>query len=224
MTESEWLACADPLRMLESLKAKASERKQFLFAVACCRRVGRLAGDELSRSVVDFTERYAEGGASRSELAAAPVGEEDGDGLPCLWAESAGDASRLAARWAAQEARAAIWGAATGPGREAEEAADAARDAERSCQSALIRCIVGNPFRPATASRACHTPIVVALAQAAYEQRTLPAGTLDPARLAVLADALEEAGCADPDMLGHLRGPGPHVRGCWAVDLLLGKG
>ena len=62
------------------------------------------------------------------------------------------------------------------------------------------------------------------MAEAAYEQRELPAGTLDPARLTVLADALEDAGCADADLLGHLRGPGPHVRGCWAVDLLLGKG
>jgi hypothetical protein len=64
---------------------------------------------------------------------------------------------------------------------------------------------------------------VVALAQAAYEQRELPAGTLDLTRLAVLADALEEAGCDQADLLGHLRGPGPHVRGCWAVDLVLGK-
>ena len=54
--------------------------------------------------------------------------------------------------------------------------------------------------------------------------RSLPAGTLDPARLAVLADALEDAGCTDAGLLGHLRGPGPHVRGCWAVDLLIGKG
>jgi hypothetical protein len=61
------------------------------------------------------------------------------------------------------------------------------------------------------------------LARSAYEQRELPAGTLDVARLGVLADALEEAGCADAGLLGHLRGPGPHVRGCWAVDLLLGK-
>jgi hypothetical protein len=51
----------------------------------------------------------------------------------------------------------------------------------------------------------------------------MPSGHLDPARLAVLADALEDAGCADADLLGHLRGPGPHIRGCWAVDLLLGK-
>jgi len=64
---------------------------------------------------------------------------------------------------------------------------------------------------------------VVALAQAAYDERELPAGTLDLARLAVLADALEEAGCTAQTILDHLRGPGPHVRGCWAVDLILGK-
>jgi len=64
---------------------------------------------------------------------------------------------------------------------------------------------------------------VVALAQAAYEQRVLPAGTLDPAGLALLADALEDAGCTNAEILGHLLGPGPHVRGCWAVDLCLGR-
>jgi hypothetical protein len=42
-------------------------------------------------------------------------------------------------------------------------------------------------------------------------------------RLPVLADALEEAGCTISDILDHCRGPGPHVRGCWVVDLLLGK-
>ena len=83
--------------------------------------------------------------------------------------------------------------------------------------------MVGNPFRPVTLAPGWQTPEVVALAQAAYDQRELPAGQLDPARLAVLADAVEEAGCADADPLGHLRGPGPHVRGCWAVDLLLGR-
>ena len=60
-------------------------------------------------------------------------------------------------------------------------------------------------------------------AQAAYEERELPSGHLSPTRLAVLADALEEAGCRDADLLAHLRAPGPHVRGCWALDLLLGK-
>jgi hypothetical protein len=59
--------------------------------------------------------------------------------------------------------------------------------------------------------------------QAAYEERHLPSGTLDNGRLAVLADALEEARCTDTDILSHLCGPGPHVRGCWAVDRCLGK-
>ena len=87
----------------------------------------------------------------------------------------------------------------------------------------LLRCVFGNPFRPVTLDPSWRTPDVLSLAQAAYEQRTLPAGTLEPERLALLADALEDAGCDSAAILAHLRGPGPHVRGCWALDLLLGK-
>jgi hypothetical protein len=68
------------------------------------------------------------------------------------------------------------------------------------------------------------TPAVVKLAQATYDNCLLPSGLLDSTRLGVLADALEEAGCDNPDILSHLRGPGPHTRGCWVVDLVLGKG
>jgi hypothetical protein len=91
----------------------------------------------------------------------------------------------------------------------------------------LLRDVAGNPFCPVSLDPAVLTwndSTVVRLGQAAYEERDMPAGTLDQGRLAVLADALEEAGCSDSDILSHLRGPGPHVRGCWAVDLLLGKG
>jgi len=87
----------------------------------------------------------------------------------------------------------------------------------------LVRCLFGNPLMPVSLDPASRTPAVVSLAQAAYDERILPAGTLDPARLAVLADALEDAGCSDADLLSHLRGSGPHVRGCWVVDLLLEK-
>jgi hypothetical protein len=59
--------------------------------------------------------------------------------------------------------------------------------------------------------------------QAIYPWRQLPSGYLGSHRLAVLADALEEAGCIDADILNHCRQPGEHVRGCWVVDLLLGK-
>jgi hypothetical protein len=104
----------------------------------------------------------------------------------------------------------------------------ALREDPRTYLPAVMRDIFGNPFRPAPAVGpawlAWQAGAVPRLARAAYDGGRLPEGTLDPARLAVLADALEDAGCADPELLGHLRGPGPHVRGCWAVDLILGKG
>jgi hypothetical protein len=87
----------------------------------------------------------------------------------------------------------------------------------------VLRDLFGNPFRPVTLPPAWRTAEGFALAQAAYNERKLPAGTLDVGRLAVLADALEDAGCSDRTVLEHIRGPGPHVRGCWVVDLLLGK-
>jgi hypothetical protein len=90
-------------------------------------------------------------------------------------------------------------------------------------QCALFRCVFGNPFRPAAFDPAWRTPTVLALAEAAYQERLMPSGELDPQRLAVLADALEEAG-ADASLLAHLRSAGPHVRGCFAVDLVTGRG
>jgi hypothetical protein len=91
----------------------------------------------------------------------------------------------------------------------------------------LIDCIFGDPFRIAPAGDpslvAWNDGIVRRLAQFAYDERALPSGRLCSDRLAVLADALEDAGCSDARLLGHLRGPGPHCRGCWVVDLLLGK-
>jgi hypothetical protein len=87
----------------------------------------------------------------------------------------------------------------------------------------LIREVFGNRYRPLVIDSAWLTSTVVSLAQAAYEQRILPAGELDRDRLGVLADALEDAGCTEAAILNHLRGPGPHVRGCFVVDGLLGR-
>jgi hypothetical protein len=86
--------------------------------------------------------------------------------------------------------------------------------AEGREQANLLREVMGNPFRPVFADPAWVTQNVLGLAQATYDARTLPTGNLDPDRLAVLADALEDAGCTDSTILEHLRGPGPHVRGC----------
>jgi hypothetical protein len=65
--------------------------------------------------------------------------------------------------------------------------------------------------------------IILKALETAYDDRKLPEGTLDPVRLAALAGLLEEAGCKDTELLRHLRSPDPHVRGCWALDDLLGK-
>ncbi len=81
---------------------------------------------------------------------------------------------------------------------------------------ALVRDIIGNPFHPITLDPAWLTPKVVHLAQQIYDNRAF-------VRLPALADALEEAGCDNPEILNHCRGPGPHVRGCWVVDAVLGK-
>src|SRR5262249_8421021 len=91
----------------------------------------------------------------------------------------------------------------------------------------LLRDIFGNPFRPLPLLPASLLHWdgggLVQLPRAADEERPPPEGLRDPARLAVLADALEEAGCTDTEILGHLRGEGPHVRGCFSVDAVLGK-
>ena len=87
---------------------------------------------------------------------------------------------------------------------------------ESDALAGLFRDIFGNPFRPVTAAPRWLTPTAVALARSIYESRTFD-------RMPILADALEDAWCDDADLLAHCRGDGPHVRGCWAVDLVLGK-
>jgi len=93
---------------------------------------------------------------------------------------------------------------------------------ERKKHADRLRHIIGPPF-PLTIHPAWLSSTVLSLAQAAYDNRILPGGTLDNARLAVLADALEDAGCDNADILNHSRRPGDHVRGCWVIDAILGK-
>jgi hypothetical protein len=91
----------------------------------------------------------------------------------------------------------------------------------------VVRDLFGNPFRPSRplppAVLAWNDGTVPRLAQAVYEDRKMPEGTFDTARLSILADALLDAGCEDEELIRHCRSEGPHVRGCWAVDLVLGK-
>jgi hypothetical protein len=95
-------------------------------------------------------------------------------------------------------------------------------DLEAAWQCGLARCFFGNPFRRVSLEAVYLMPDVQRLAEAAYAERLMPGGDLDPHWIAVLADALEEAG-AVIDLLAHLRALGPHMRGCWVVDLLAGR-
>jgi hypothetical protein len=87
---------------------------------------------------------------------------------------------------------------------------------EQANQANVLRDIFGNPFRPATIFPEWRASTVHALAQQMYDSRDFSA-------MPILADALQDAGCDSEDVLNHCRVPGPHVRGCWVVDLVLGK-
>jgi hypothetical protein len=241
VTEAEWLACTDPKPMLEFLRGKASERKLRLFAAACCRRVWEKV-PRYDQHAVETAEHFADGNAAEQELVDLQrlmdreyerhQGERErfGDGWASAY-HALGFPAWEAANSAFRTAAIAVW--IDLPGYQSLDYRQEwppiyweVRASEYAQQAGLLRDLFGNPFRLVTLSPAILTwndSTVIRLAQAAYDERHLPAGTLDSGRLAVLADALEEAGCSDADILGHLRGPGPHVRGCWAVDLCLGK-
>jgi hypothetical protein len=227
MTESEWLACTDPEPMLDFLRGKASDRKLRLFAVACCRRIWKVVHSDYHR-LAELTERYADGKASQEELIAAIEEAHDSDWTAGLAFE---DATGFGEDYAAGDDMADAAGYATGNA--AHASADAATDypthretspewaaahkAELRAQATLLRDVFGCLFfRSFTTDLHWLTPTVKQLAEAIYEDR-------DFDRLPILADALEEAGCFNADLLDHCRQPGPHVRGCWAVDAVLGK-
>lgn len=231
MTVREWLECTDPQKMLRVVDDSGGRRKAMLYAFACCLQCWHLMTDERVRRATLLMGRYADGLASIEELCEASADIWDAydlddeathqrpDGLTA-WMACAGARAMRAGNYspiiANQTGFIALLVA------EAEVRA-VGQEAERLGQCRLVREIFGNPFRPVAINSAWQTPTVCALAQAAYDNRILPAGTLDPGHLAVLADALEEVGCDNADMLNHLRQPGDHVFGCWVLDLVLGK-
>lgn len=242
MTEAEWLACEEPRRMLRFLADKASGRKLRLFAIACSRGFVIPANAVASEAVFRVGERIADGEdsyvarGSASPLAELRTGHREADLLTIQFFDDDAGAAAEWASWMAvgireSDARdASLSPEARGlealiqfqPSFSSPECVAAAR-AESMVQAGLLRDLAGDLFRPGTLDPAHRTPTAWRIAQAAYEERELPSGHLDIARLGVLSDALEEAGCTDEALLSHLRSPGPHVRGCWALDLVLGQ-
>jgi len=235
MDETEWLSSSHlnaPDKMLawlgEKQVARRAEgrRKLRLFACACCRWIWEMLRSQ-HRFAVKAAERFADGLIAKEVLARAAVAASrtipvqlDYNGQVAVRATEA--ACRPIAMEAAYQALMYSYSAwARYP--HTPGASDPRKRAEiESVQSAALRCIFGNPFRPLALSPACRTPTIVALAHAAYEERVVPRGELNPIRLGVFADALEEAG-ASGELVDHLRGPGPHWLGCHVVEMIRKK-
>jgi hypothetical protein len=231
VTERDWLEATDPTEMLAFLQGKASVRQLRLFVCAACRRVWHLLADERSRHAIEILEKVADGLASSDELNAARTGAD----AAVEFASWAANASRAAFSATIAVRSALVWGETPKALVNAENAIACANDpkygpgynagkkAERQCQVALLRDIVGNPFRPVTLAPALVTSLAAVIAQTAYRERS-ESGVLDPASIAALGDALEEAGCTERTVLDHLRDRSAvHVRGCFAVDAILGR-
>jgi hypothetical protein len=198
--------------MLAFLGDRAGDRKLRLFAVACSRRVWHLL-DDLGRAAVDAAEGFADGVLGPEALRAARSACKYAGGRAAWYAAASSPA--VAARNAAHSALSGV-APASSLHAPPDAAAGSRLAAERGAQAALLRCIFGDPFRPVTRDPVWRTTQLLAIAERIYCERLF-------GDLPVLADALEEAGCTDAELLGHCRDGGEHARGCWAVDLVLGR-
>jgi hypothetical protein len=228
------LKATDARPMLEDWPWPVSERKFRLFACACCRRIWPLLTAPESRKAVELSEALADGRvrdgrravaseaatliARRERSSAAIAAEEASKRLlrPFRKTPSVAEWASDTAYHAAEAAYAGAYDAAGTNDRAAFNGGNRAQAAELRAQAALLRDIFGNPFRPVAFDPAWLTSDVLALARGMYESRDFSA-------MPILADALQDAGCDNDDVLGHCRGPGPHVRGCRVVDMILGK-
>jgi hypothetical protein len=221
MTERQWCGEVDFDLFLAACEwlgeQKKNHRKLRLWACACCRRLGDLLADGRSQDAVAVAERLADGLAGKEEVREAreeakrvPRIRQKLRGAPAEWAASA--SVFLLHPSAAEFSQTATIRAAVA----LEEGGGTTRDAEQRLQFELLRDIFGNPFRPVTFDPSWRTATAVALAQQVYDSR-------DYALMPILADALEEAGCDHANLLAHCRGSGPHARGCWVIDAVLGR-
>ena len=224
MTEQEWLASTEPLVMLEVVRGSAGERKLRLYAAACCYGAGQWLADERSREAVEAAEKLADECISPRDLHYAQSRAWRAAAEASARLMEPGDESAHIPIHAVAVATHLVLGEITGEtvipiARNAEEAINFGGQAPRgeSVLAFLLRDVFGNPFRPVTFSPEWRTETAVAIARGMYESRDFSA-------MPILADALQDAGCDNDEILDHCRGPGPHVRGCWVVDLVLGKG
>jgi hypothetical protein len=208
MTAKKWLACTDPFALLSSAGERTTDRKARLFCVACCRQVLHLAPAarrKRAEALLKVAERFADSEPTRAERLKAQ--KKAGGSYSMIYATLA---VRMTAADGHYAARFAADFASFGEKGIKEEITQAA-------QADLARDILGpTAVGPSPLKPNWLTSTVVALAKGIYNDRAFD-------RMPILADALQDAGCEKADILDHCRGPGPHARGCWVVDLVLRK-
>jgi hypothetical protein len=219
VTETQWLACvAAPERMVKAICNRVSDRKLRLFAVACVRSILPRSRDVHRGTVAqlaEMAEAFIDGMVPAIELNRAHTETIPWDHEVWAAIQACHPEARLAAIHtvrAGAKAAQGLWLAAHGYPQRSPEAL-AARRIEFERQTVLARCVFGNPFRRVALAAQWRTGTVLALARAVYEDRAFE-------RLPILGDAIEEAGCSEVELLAHCRSSGPHVRGCWVIDLL----
>jgi hypothetical protein len=239
MTQEEWLDFCDNMPYTFTFPCEVSQRKARLFAVGCCRCIWHLLTKTCSRSTIENAERFADRMFEQADLSQSR-GEHSNYRRSQLRSAIYHDALLCGYGLAEAERRADCWSAAW-------DAVDHlihtdARDAARMCFGwvrlalnkemsvrssrsklrAMLDDVFGNLFRRVALDPHWLTSTVVDLARSIYQHDPRQAGGY-MSGLPILADALMDAGCDDEQILGHCLGPGPHVRGCWILDLLLGK-
>jgi hypothetical protein len=211
-TEEEWRACAAPWVLLDWVRDSADDRQLRLFACACVRAVWPLTG-EAEHPAVLVAEQFADGLAGEAELLAA----RNSDWAPCGAWSRRGASARTTVRAAANATTSPVaWSAALNAASACAQIG-LVPELEQEEQCRLLRDIVLHPLHsPPRLGPAWLTATVLVIAGPCYERR-------DFTDLPILGDALEDAGCSDEGILAHLRDGGPHVRGCWALDAVLGR-
>ncbi len=213
MSDVEWLAATDPTPMLELLQGKASDRKLRLLTCACVSGLlplAKLVPDQVQAALSEV-EQYADGATTKAAMkrvrermtkarAMTPPVRTTADDFVCYAVEYA-SWDKGYQKAVAYSARVWGWGCEVYYPRPHAD---------------LIRDVFANPFRPVAVDPSWLTSSALALAEGIYADRAFD-------RMPVLADALQDAGCDNEDVLAHCRSGEPHVRGCWVVDLVLGK-
>jgi hypothetical protein len=211
MTEAEWMTCNEPIPMLEMLKGQTSERKMRLATCAFCSHMKDAIKDKFFHAAFNAAEQYADG------LVDWEVLRELGSHIDHFartrdFLQTTAMVLPVYLLIRDVDLGYAAWGSAMS----AWNHPVADRQGVVALNVAFLRDIFGNPFHPITFSPSWHTDTALSLARQMYDSRDFSA-------MPILADALQDAGCDNEDILSHCRGGWPHVRGCWVVDLVFGK-